>query len=174
MLLRNFKRFVTAKLNRLRGLKIPATSLVMWSAKVHSSVKIGEYAYVGPRSIVYPDVEIGDYTMLANDVQIIGGDHKFDEVGVPIQFSGRYASQKTRIGKDVWIGANVIIICGVQIGNGSIVAAGSVVTKSIDENSIYGGVPCRKIKNRFTSSEFIKHMKGIKENGTPKFADKIF
>ena len=52
------------------------------------------------------------------------------------------------IGRDVWIGCNVVVLKGSNIGNGAIVAAGSVVTKSISENEVWAGVPARKIGER--------------------------
>lgn len=51
------------------------------------------------------------------------------------------------IGNDVWIGMDTIVLGGVTIGNGSVIAAGSVVTKSIPENVLAGGVPARVIKS---------------------------
>jgi acetyltransferase-like isoleucine patch superfamily enzyme len=66
--------------------------------------------------------------MLANDVQIIGGDHRFDIPGTPMLYSGRSELKATTIGRDCWIGARTTIMCGVNIGDGSIIAAGSVVT----------------------------------------------
>lgn len=87
--------------------------------------------------------------MLANNVSIIGGDHKYDIPGLPIIFSGRSSLASTIIGKDVWIGAHCIIKAGVQIGDGAIVAMGSVVVTDIDPFSIYAGVPAKKIRDRF-------------------------
>ena len=52
-----------------------------------------------------------------------------------------------RIGNDVWIGGNVTILPGVTIGNNVVVAAGAVVTKDLEDNALYGGVPARKIKD---------------------------
>lgn len=113
----------------------------------------GEYSYIGPGGVIYPGVSIGRYTMLAQNVQIIGDDHRFDIVGVPSTFSGRPILRKTNIGKDVWIGANSIIMTGVTIGDGSIIAAGSVVTKDISPFSIVGGVPAKIIRKRFSNIE---------------------
>ena len=110
---------------------------------------VGKYVYIGHRCIVYPRVEIGDYSKIAPDVKIIGGDHRYDQVGIPILYSGRAELNETIIGRDVWIGTNSIIMTGVSIGDGSIVAAGSIVTKDIAEFSIYAGVPAKFIKNRF-------------------------
>ncbi|MDV7187794.1 DapH/DapD/GlmU-related protein [Lutibacter sp. TH_r2] len=119
--------------------------------------------------IVYPKVEIGKYTMLANNVSIIGGDHEYSKVGVPIIFSGRGALNKTSIGKDVWIGAYSKIMTGVTIGDGAIIAMGSVVTKNVEPFAIYGGVPAVKIKDRFSNQKDLnKHIdmldKTIEEN----------
>lgn len=120
---------------------------------ISRDIKAGAYVYIGPRCIIYPKVNIGDYTLLANDVSIIGGDHKFDQPGIPIIFSGRDNLKHTEIGKDVWIGAYVKIMAGVTIGDGTIVALGSIVTKDLEPYSIYGGIPAKKIKDRFKNQE---------------------
>lgn len=63
------------------------------------------------------------------------------------------------IGNDVWIGANAIIMDGVKIGDGAIIAAAAVVTKDVQPFSIVAGVPAREIRKRFTSEEINKLMK---------------
>ena len=148
--------------------------------KVHKSVYIGgcgtissdliadEYVFIGPRCCIYPKVSIGAFTLLAHDVRIIGGDHFYKKNGIPIIFSGRDTIKETTIGIDCWIGAYSIIMCGVSIGDGSIIAAGSVVTKDVEPYSIYGGAPAKKIKNRFdTTDEQLSHFESIM-----KFRDK--
>jgi acetyltransferase-like isoleucine patch superfamily enzyme len=129
-----------------------------------------EYSYIGNNCLVYPNVRIGAYTMLANNVSIIGGDHQYRRAGVPIIFSSRAETKETVIGKDVWIGAYSIIMAGIVIGDGTIIAAGSVVTKNLDPYSIYGGNPAKKIKDRFeTETEKNIHIamlrKSSRENG---------
>ena len=57
--------------------------------------------------------------------------------------------KEINIGNDVWIGLNVTLLDGVNIGNGSIIAAGAVVTKDVLPYSIVGGVPAKLIKMRF-------------------------
>lgn len=154
--LRWAKRCFYRKRYRLKNVhpKFLATSQLEGVAK---DVKAGAYSYIGPRSIIYPKVTIGNYTMIANDVCIVGADHYFRQPGIPMVFAGREELHETIIGDDVWIGAKSIIMVGVKIGNGAIVAAGSVVTKDVEPYSIYGGVPAKKIKDRFTYEEVIKH-----------------
>ena len=55
-------------------------------------------------------------------------------------------AQPIHIGKNVWIGSNATILAGVSIGNGAVIGAGSVVTKDVPENTVYAGVPAKKIK----------------------------
>lgn len=64
------------------------------------------------------------------------------------------------IGNDVWIGANVVILQGVHIGDGAIIAAGAVVTKDVDDYAIVGGVPAKLIRYRFSERQ-IKAFKEI-------------
>jgi acetyltransferase-like isoleucine patch superfamily enzyme len=121
-----------------------------------------KYVYIGPNCTFYPNVKVGAYTMFANNVSVIGGDHNYKNVGVPIIFSGRIEKGKTIIGKDCWIGSQVIIMRGVKIGDGAIIAAGSIVTKDVEPYCIYGGVPAKKIKDRFDSeSDKLLHMQMI-------------
>ena len=69
----------------------------------------------------------------------------------------------TIIGNDVWIGHGVIVVGPVEIGNGSIIAAGSVLTKDVPPCEIWGGVPAKKIKDRFASEEEKKlHLDAIR------------
>lgn len=126
---------------------------------ISSDVEIDEYAYIGPGCKIYPNVSIGKFTIFANDVSIIGGDHRYDVVGLPIVLSGRAEIKPTKIGCDCWVGAHSIINCGVNIADGCIIAAGAVVSKDTEPYGIYGGVPARRIKNRFVSEEdLLKHI----------------
>lgn len=144
--------------NKYRLHNVHPTFYMGGKSSVSSDFKAGPYSYVGPGCLIYPNVEIGAYTMLANNVSIIGGDHRFNIAGCPMIFSGREKAKKTIIGKDCWIGAFSIIMAGVTIGDGAIVAAGSVVSKDVAPYSIYGGVPAKKIKDRFSNeSDIIKH-----------------
>lgn len=63
------------------------------------------------------------------------------------------SSKKTIIGNDVWIGARAIILSGVKIGDGAIIAAGAVVTKDVEPYTIAGGVPAKPIRKRFTDEQ---------------------
>ena len=137
------------------GLKsVDNTFLATAKCHISKDFKAGAYSYVGPGSTIYPKVSIGKYTMIANDVHILGGDHKFDKVGTPIIFSGRGNFKETIIGDDVWVGAYSVIMSGVHIGNGAIVAAGSVISKDVAPYSIVGGHN-RLIRMRFDSQEAI-------------------
>lgn len=124
--------------------------------QVSSDLVAGPYVFIGFYCVIYSKVTIGDYTMLAPEVKIIGGDHKYDIVGHPMIFSGRDEQLETEIGKDVWIGTRSIIMRGVKIGDGAIIAANSVVTKDVEPYTIVGGSPAKFIKNRFNNNEDVE------------------
>lgn len=143
-------------------------------SQISSDLTTGLYCFIGKNCIIYPKVEIGNYSMLANNVYIQGDDHEFSIPGKPIIFSGRKVLRKTIIGNDVWIGAHSIILTGVKIGDGSIIAAGSVVTKDVDPYAIYGGVPAKKIKDRFNNSEdIIEHSNFLKKDPSKLTKDDV-
>jgi len=107
------------------------------------------FSYVGPGCRLGPQVELGTYAMLGPEVCIVGGDHVFDAPGTPIIFSGRPVLKSTVIEADAWVGCGAILLAGVRIGRGAIVAAGAVVTRDVPPYEIHGGVPARKISERF-------------------------
>lgn len=114
-----------------------------------SQIKIGNNTQIN--FYVFMDagggIEIGNDVMVASYVYFASADHSYDRLDIPM------IQQKTNCAKiivedDVWIGAHAIITKGVKIGKGSIVGAGSVVTKDVKPYSIVAGVPAKLIKNR--------------------------
>lgn len=145
------------------GLKhVDKTFLANKGASICKDFRAGAYSYVGGHSSICPKVKIGNFTMIAHNVMILGGDHNYKTAGIPTVFAGRDETRPTNIGDDVWIGAGSIIMAGVTIGDGAIIAAGSVVTKDVDSFCIYGGSPAKKIKERFTEEEKQKHIAMLK------------
>jgi acetyltransferase-like isoleucine patch superfamily enzyme len=117
---------------------------------VKRDIKIGNNVQFGRGTWVSTDVHFGDNILIAGRVSFIGrNDHTFSTPKVTIWNSKRGKDDLIIIGSDVWIGTNAIILAGVKVGNGSIIAAGSVVSKDIPDCEIWGGVPAKKIKNRF-------------------------
>lgn len=112
-----------------------------------------EYAFVNVGCVIGPRVSIGAYSMLSPYVSIVGGDHAYDKPGVPMIFAGVGDVPETVIESDVWIGCGAILMAGVRIGRGALVAAGAVVTKDVPPYEIHGGVPARKLAERFPHAE---------------------
>jgi len=112
-------------------------------------LKIGNYVDIAWGVIITTKggVEIGDRTLIGYRSQIISANHVIPENKEKIFYSG-HSSSKIIIGNDVWIGANSIITPGVKIGEGAVIAAGSVVTKNVKPFSIVGGVPAKLIRQR--------------------------
>lgn len=92
-------------------------------------------------------VSIGDRTLVGYRTQILSSNHNVPSKKSRI-FDAGHTSAQVVIGSDVWIGASCIILPGVTIGEGAIVAAGSVVTKDVPAFSYVAGIPARVIKER--------------------------
>jgi acetyltransferase-like isoleucine patch superfamily enzyme len=144
---RTITMFVRRRVLGLR--KVHSTFYMARSACVSHDLEAGPYSFIGMESIIGPNVRLGAYSMIGPRVAIVGGDHVFDKPGIPIIFAGRPELPATVIEDDVWIACGAIIIAGVTIGRGAIVAAGAVVTKDVAPYEIVGGVPARTIGKRF-------------------------
>lgn len=92
---------------------------------------------------------IGDYVAIGHGTSIITTNHRFADVATPIKYQ-QVSLASVVIGSNVWIGARATILAGVHIADGTVIAAGAVVTRSIEQpDMIIGGVPAKAIKSRF-------------------------
>jgi acetyltransferase-like isoleucine patch superfamily enzyme len=91
-------------------------------------------------------VEIGDHCMFANGCFVTDASHRFDDPDLPVPWQGFTTKGPTRIGDNVWCGANVVITTGVTIGERCVIGANSVVTEDIPPCSIAAGAPARILR----------------------------
>lgn len=113
--------------------------------------EIGAYSGIGIRCRVRGPIRIGKDVMMGPDVVILGGNHQFDRIDIPMRLQGHAHAEPVEIGDDVWIGTRAIILPERKIGRGAIVAAGAVVTKDVEPYAIVGGNPARVIGRRNNS-----------------------
>ena len=146
---------------------IVGVRVYLWA---RDEITIGDNFYMGKDSQIETDCIIGDNVMIGNKVAIVGKyDHNYQKIGVPIRLAPRIRDkdynwkglgQRTIIEDDVWIGYGAIIMSGITLKKGCIIAAGSIVTKDTLAYSIYGGNPARKITDRFNFEEDLEaHIK---------------
>lgn len=129
-------------------------------------IVIGNGVYIGKEVLIECNAEIGDYVLVANRVAFVGRhDHDFRAIGIPVRFSPWIGSKrhvsphrgtKVVVEHDVWIGYGATILSGVHLGRGTIVAAGSVVTKSTPAYAIVVGNPARVVGQRFSNPATIR------------------
>lgn len=108
-------------------------------------VLIGNRTRIGMSCVVIGPVTIGNDVMLAQNIVVSGLNHPYEDVNVPIS-AQKVTTKEIIIEDESWIGANAVITAGVTIGKHAVVAAGSVVTKSVPPYSIAVGNPARIIK----------------------------
>lgn len=113
-----------------------------------AKTSLGDYSGIGINARINGTCTIGKYVMMGTDVVVITRNHAFDRTDVPMMEQGFEAERPVVIGDDVWIGDRVVILPGVHVGEGSILAAGAVVTKDVPPYAIVGGVPAKVIKFR--------------------------
>ncbi|WP_111308310.1 CatB-related O-acetyltransferase [Confluentibacter sediminis] len=133
------------------------------SGCILNNVFLESYSYIG-RNCLIQNTSIGKFCSIANDVFIGLGCHPINRFSTsPIFYNKNnplkialveddktfVEYKKIEIGNDVWIGARAIILDGVKIGNGAIIASGAIVTKDVEDYEIVGGIPAKLIKMRF-------------------------
>lgn len=114
------------------------------------SIKIGRRTSIGSNSVIVSlgGIDIGEAVLTAGGIYISAGAYNFDEPEAPIMDQGAYTKGPIWIGARSWIGTCAIVLDGVSVGTGSIVGAGSVVTRDIADNCIAVGSPARVIRDK--------------------------
>ncbi|TDS09813.1 sugar O-acetyltransferase [Sphingobacterium paludis] len=110
-----------------------------------SNIHVGDNFYAGFNCTILDmaEVRIGNNCLIAPNVGIYTAGHNIEPI---YRYKTGFARPIT-IGNDVWIGGHCVILGGIKIGDNSIIAAGSVVTKDVPENSIFAGNPAKKIRD---------------------------
>ena len=134
----------------------------------YKNISLGNDIYIGRNCIfqsTHGKINIGNHVMFGPGVNIHGGNHDFKKKGYYIDENQKhdYNDGRIIIEDDCWIGANSIILKGVKIGKGSIIGAGSIVSKDVPSYSIIYNKMQRIQKERFSENELIKHENILKE-----------
>lgn len=113
-------------------------------------IRVGNRVGLGKNLTVHNCIlTIDDDLMMGEDVMIIGGGHRFDDLDKPMGRQGTKEKTELYIAGDVWIGARAIILPGCRrIGHGAIIGAGAVVTKDVPDYAIVGGNPAKVLRYR--------------------------
>jgi maltose O-acetyltransferase len=113
-----------------------------------TKIEIGNNSGVGIRCHLLGKVIIGNDVLMGPECLFYTWNHNFSEKDVLIRKQGKSIEKPIQIGNDVWIGSRVTFLPGVSIGNGCIVGASSVVTKSFPDYSVIAGNPAKIVKIR--------------------------
>jgi phosphonate metabolism protein (transferase hexapeptide repeat family) len=148
---------------RIRDARIGAYVEIHEGVQVRDS-EVGDYSYL-QEYVSLLNTDMGRFTAIAAMVRIGAPNHPYGRVSQhrftytpeyywPTQrrdeaFFAHRSADRCRIGNDVWMGHGAIVLPGVRVGDGAVVAAGAVVTREVEPYTIVAGVPAKPIKRRF-------------------------
>lgn len=138
-----------------------------YRAEIHDGSSVGAFSFINIDTVIYRNTEIGRFCSFARSCEIGAAGHPTTMLSShSFQYSAwmfpklpeykfqrktKYlAHPKTIIGHDVWVGAQSVVLAGVKIGHGAVIAANSVVTKDVPPYAIVGGTPAKIIRYRFS------------------------
>lgn len=131
-----------ASIRNLKSISLGSKCIVNDNVILWCDLTAGNNIQFNPGTCIYGKVEIGNNVLIAPNVVIAGGNHGISKNGTPIIFQ-QDVSSGVVVGNDVWIAANAVILDGVKIGDGAVVAAGAVVTHDVEPYAIVMGSPAK-------------------------------
>jgi acetyltransferase-like isoleucine patch superfamily enzyme len=157
--------FWVAKKCRIYSFRVSPRALVgeriqiQSGTRVDSSCEIGSHTYIGCYCYL-TRARVGSYVSIANNVSVGQGEHKLERISTCSDFYDSPWEELTagdcEICSDAWIGVDAVILRGVKVGVGAVVAANAVVTKDVPDFAVVAGVPARIIKYRFSEHQRVK------------------
>lgn len=167
---RLYRRFAVRENVQLGARVHVGLGSVLWAPNL---LTVGHDTYIGKYCTIECDGEIGSGVLIANQVGVVGRhDHDWQQVGTPIRlapwvgsptYRGRGYGLRVIIEDDVWVGYGAVLLSGVRVCRGAIVAAGSVVTEDVAAYSIVAGNPARKVGRRLPEEAVEEHERLLRE-----------
>ncbi len=117
------------------------------SAPARIRIGGGTFLNLGVMVAAFSLVEIGAHCMFANGCFVTDADHRYDDPARPVPCQGFTTKGPTRVGDNVWCGANVVITSGVTVGERCVIGANAVVTRDLPPRSVAVGAPARVVKS---------------------------
>lgn len=152
----------------LKNVEFEGANAVSNFSNFNGKIKVGYATTFGIHNLIHGEIEIGKYCQFGPYSAINTFNHPFNHMTTYInkrllkgEMSKYKTCTKTIIGNDVWVGKNAVILGGVTIGDGAIIAAGSIVTKDVAPYSVVGGVPAKELKKRFNEN-IIRELEELK------------
>lgn len=168
------KKILFFKKNNISGKVKLGEGISLYNVNISGNIQIGDFCSInGPNTFLvgnHSEIRIGNFCSIARNVQIQGIYHNYNRVTTYSVIKSLFNEYDKNefinkgticIEDDVWIGANSVILSGIRIGRGSIIAAGSIVTKDVEPYSIVAGNPSKLIRKRF-SDESISELEKTK------------
>jgi acetyltransferase-like isoleucine patch superfamily enzyme len=127
------------------------------------NIEVGDYVSLGDGATLLcseSKIRIGNKVMFGPNVTVVGGDHNTSLLGkymYDIHDKNPEDDQDVIFEDDVWVGSGAIVLKGVTVGRGSIIAAGALVNKNVQPYSIVGGIPAKMISRRFDVETILNH-----------------
>lgn len=121
--------------------------IVETGVSLSPEVEIGDNCLIGENSRVRGRVILGDDVMIAQDVNLIAFNHRFDRADIPVRLQGEDFGV-IEIGDDVWIGINAVVLNNIRIGHHAVLGAGAVVSRDVPDWAVMGGIPADIIRYR--------------------------
>ena len=138
-----------------------------------ATITAGDGCSINSFTCIQGNITMGDHVRIGPGVKIFASNHGHQDPDVDI-YKQPHTSIGINIGDDVWVGANAVIVDGVNIGSHSIIAAGAVVTKDVGDYVIVGGNPAKVIKDRRTGQKpFSTPVPSDLGDRLAQFADKV-
>jgi acetyltransferase-like isoleucine patch superfamily enzyme len=170
LLQRVYERFAV-RTNVVRGARVHiGFGSILWAPNL---LTIGHDTYIGKYCTIECDGEIGSGVLIANQVGVVGRhDHDWQNVGTPIRlapwvgnptYRGPGFGLRVIVEDDVWVGYGAILLSGVRVCRGSIVAAGAVVTEDVAPYAIVAGNPARQVGRRMPDDRVEEHERLLRE-----------
>ena len=179
LFLRAWNRFVVTpvKLNAMGGFGKNVNigpGFKMYGSK---NIEIGSDVSIGDQCLFMSTrakIKVGDHTMFGPRVTMITGGHRINVIGRYMK-SIKDDEKLPEDDRDIvlegdnWVGADALILRGVTIGRGAVVAAGALVTRDVSKYSIVGGVPAKVIKMRFSEAQIKEHIERLSTKNNKRF-----